>query len=70
MRIEMDHPLAGKAPLTASPMRFSETPVEYGLAPPFLGQHTVEILCELLGRDAEAVEDMMARGVCAGPGER
>ncbi len=70
MRIELDHPLAGKAPLTASPMRFSETPVEYGLAPPLLGQHTVEILCGLLGRDAAVVEDMMARGVCAGPEDR
>ncbi|MCK4866664.1 MAG: CoA transferase [Alphaproteobacteria bacterium] len=70
MRIEMDHPLAGKAPLTASPMRFSETPVEYGLAPPLLGQHTVEILCELLGRDEDAVRDMMARGVCAEPEEK
>jgi len=70
MRIELDHPLAGKAPLTASPMRFSETPVEYGLAPPLLGQHTVEILCGLLGRDEAVVEDMMARGVCAGPEER
>jgi len=70
MRIEMDHPLAGMAPLTASPMRFSETPVEYRLAPPLLGQHTVEILCGLLGRDENAVEDMMARGVCAGLPER
>jgi crotonobetainyl-CoA:carnitine CoA-transferase CaiB-like acyl-CoA transferase len=70
MRIELDHPLAGKAPLTASTMRFSGTPVEYGLAPPLLGQHTREILCELLGRDEEAVEDMMARGVCAAPEEK
>ena len=70
MRIELDHPLAGKAPLTASPMRFSETPVEYSLAPPLLGQHTREILCGLLGRDEAAVEDMMARGVCAEPVER
>ena len=70
MRIELDHPLAGKAPLTASPMRFSETRVEYGLAPPLLGQHTREILCGLLGRDNDAVEDMMARGVCAEPEKR
>jgi crotonobetainyl-CoA:carnitine CoA-transferase CaiB-like acyl-CoA transferase len=70
MRIELDHPSAGKAPLTASPMRFSETPVEYGLAPPLLGQHTVEILCGLLGRDEAVVEDMMARGVCAEPPEQ
>ena len=70
MRIELDHPLAGKAPLTGCPIRFSGTPVEYGLAPPLLGQHTREILCELLGRDEEAVEDMLARGVCAEPEEK
>jgi crotonobetainyl-CoA:carnitine CoA-transferase CaiB-like acyl-CoA transferase len=67
MRIELDHPLAGKAPLTGCPIRFSGTPVEYGLAPPLLGQHTREILCELLGHEEGAVEDMMARGVCAEP---
>lgn len=41
------HPLAGTAPTTASPMLFSETPVEYRMAPPLLGQHTDEILKEL-----------------------
>jgi crotonobetainyl-CoA:carnitine CoA-transferase CaiB-like acyl-CoA transferase len=66
MRIALDHPVAGTAPLTASPMRFSETPVEYDLAPPLLGQHTRDVLCGLLGRDAAAVEDLMARGICAG----
>ena len=69
MRIELDHPLAGTVPLTASPMRFSGTPVEYGRAPPLLGQHTREVVCGLLGRDAAAVEDLMARGICAGTGE-
>jgi crotonobetainyl-CoA:carnitine CoA-transferase CaiB-like acyl-CoA transferase len=69
MRIELDHPLAGTVPLTASPMRFSGTPIEYDRAPPLLGQHTREVLCGLLGRDAVAVEDLMARGICAGTTE-
>jgi len=43
----MAHPLAGETPTTASPMRFSETPVQYRMAPPLLGQHTEEILKEL-----------------------
>ena len=41
------HPLGGTTPTTASPMRFSATPVEYRRAPPTLGQHTEEILKEL-----------------------
>jgi len=41
------HPLAGEAPTTASPIRYSDTPVQYRMAPPLLGQHTDEILEEL-----------------------
>jgi len=40
------HPTAGVTPTTASPMRFSETPVQYRMAPPLLGEHTDEILKE------------------------
>jgi len=54
IRVELDHPVAGKLPTVASPMRFSATPVEYKLAPPVLGQHTEEILrCLLKKTDAE-----------------
>lgn len=43
----LPHPLAGTAPTTASPIRYSDTPVQYRMAPPLLGQHTDEILEEL-----------------------
>ncbi|NYT62538.1 CoA transferase [Alcaligenaceae bacterium] len=43
----MPHPLAGSTPTTASPIRYSETPVQYRMAPPLLGQHTEEVLKEL-----------------------
>jgi crotonobetainyl-CoA:carnitine CoA-transferase CaiB-like acyl-CoA transferase len=49
LKIEMLHPLAGSIPGVASPMRFSETPVEYDTPPPLLGQHTREVLSGLLG---------------------
>jgi crotonobetainyl-CoA:carnitine CoA-transferase CaiB-like acyl-CoA transferase len=44
------HPTGGTSPTTASPMNFSATPVQYNRAAPMLGQHTDEILKELLGR--------------------
>jgi crotonobetainyl-CoA:carnitine CoA-transferase CaiB-like acyl-CoA transferase len=54
IRVELDHPVAGKLPMVASPMRFSATPVEYRRAPPLLGQHTEEVLREVLQKtDAE-----------------
>src|SRR5699024_6989089 len=42
----VDHPLAGSAPTTANPIRYSGTPVQYRMAPPLLGQHTDEVLAE------------------------
>ncbi len=40
------HPIAGVAPTTANPIKFSATPIQYRMAPPLLGQHTEEILRE------------------------
>jgi crotonobetainyl-CoA:carnitine CoA-transferase CaiB-like acyl-CoA transferase len=48
IRVDLDHPVAGKLPTVASPMRFSATKVEYRGAPPMLGQHTEEVLKSLL----------------------
>ena len=50
VKVELPHPIAGTLPLVASPMRFSETPLEYFLPPPLLGQHTDEVLRNLLGK--------------------
>ncbi|MEQ9575272.1 MAG: CoA transferase, partial [Rhodospirillales bacterium] len=50
MKIEMDQPLAkdGKVALLGNPIKLSETPVSYRRPPPTLGQHTDEVLAELL----------------------
>src|SRR4029079_12406669 len=50
IRVDLDHPVAGKLPTVASPMRFSATKVEYRGAPPMLGQHTEEVLKSLLAK--------------------
>ncbi|WP_281685631.1 CaiB/BaiF CoA transferase family protein [Thalassobaculum salexigens] len=51
MRIDLPHPLAGEGtvPLIANPVKLSGTPVRYRYAPPTLGQHTDEVLAEILG---------------------
>ena len=49
MAIELPHPLAGEdIRLVGSPIRLSGTPVTYRRAPPTLGQHTDEVLAEVL----------------------
>jgi crotonobetainyl-CoA:carnitine CoA-transferase CaiB-like acyl-CoA transferase len=63
MQIELDHPLAGKVPLVASPMRFSATPLEFKAPPPTLGQHTDEILHSVLGMSDADIARLRAEGV-------
>lgn len=56
LRVELDHPLAGRVPQVASPLRLSDTPVEYRMPPPLLGEHTREVLQQVLGLAAEQVD--------------
>src|SRR6266702_2126279 len=49
LKIEIPHPAGIPCPTVANPMRFSETPVEYTVPPPRLGEHTREVLSSLLG---------------------
>ncbi len=41
---KLEHPVAGRVPTVANPVRFSATPVHYRYPAPMLGQHTAEIL--------------------------
>lgn len=58
MRIEMDHHASGsgKVSLIGNPLKMSETPPQYRLAPPTLGQHTDEVLEELLDFTKEQIQ--------------
>jgi crotonobetainyl-CoA:carnitine CoA-transferase CaiB-like acyl-CoA transferase len=49
MLIHMEHAEIGKLRLVGSPLKFSETLVDYKLPPPRLGEHTEDILKELFG---------------------
>jgi len=63
MRVEVPHPLAGKAALVANPIRLSKTPVEYSAAPPTLGQHTDQILAELIGMTSDDIGTLRERHI-------
>jgi len=45
--VQLDHPILGIVKNIANPIRLSDTPVTYRLAPPFLGEHTNQILQNL-----------------------
>ena len=51
-----EHPLAGAVELVASPMKLSVTPVRQDITPPTLGQHTDEVLRDVLRLDTTAIE--------------
>jgi crotonobetainyl-CoA:carnitine CoA-transferase CaiB-like acyl-CoA transferase len=57
LRVEVPHPLAGSVPVVASPMRLSRTPVRHG-TPPLLGEHTGEVLRDVLGMGEVEIETL------------
>ncbi|MNH16251.1 Succinyl-CoA:(R)-benzylsuccinate CoA-transferase subunit BbsF [compost metagenome] len=63
LAVSMPHALGGSVPQVASPIRLSETPVEYRRAPPLLGEHTEEVLGDVLGLDGGALGRLRSAGV-------
>ena len=63
MQVNLKHSKAGTSPSVANPIKFSETPVNYHLAPPTLGQHSSQILSELLGLPADKIDGLKSRGI-------
>lgn len=44
----IQHPIVGDLPIIRNPIRFSETPISQYTAPPLIGEHTEEVLTQLL----------------------
>lgn len=65
MQIKMPHPLAGSGTvdLIGNPIKYSATPVDYRLPPPYCGQHTDEVLAELLQIPKPEIDELRGRGV-------
>ena len=62
LSFDLPHPSAGTVPTIASPMRFSETPVEHE-RPPLLGEHTAQVLGELAGISDQQLQTLRARNI-------
>lgn len=58
-----EHPLQPELRLVSSPMKLSATPVRTDLPPPLLGQHTDEVLVELLGWPAQRLAELKDKKV-------
>lgn len=51
MLVSVKHPLKDALTLIGSPIKLSETPVEYNRAPPLLGEHTDEVLRRIVSEE-------------------
>jgi crotonobetainyl-CoA:carnitine CoA-transferase CaiB-like acyl-CoA transferase len=63
LRIDMEHPAGGTIGIVRNPIRLSATPIEYRHAPPLRGQHTLDILTSVLGKDADTIRALRSAGV-------
>jgi crotonobetainyl-CoA:carnitine CoA-transferase CaiB-like acyl-CoA transferase len=57
------HPYQQDLRLVASPLKLSRTPVRQDHPPPQLGQHTTQLLQEVLGYDVSHIEQLKNKGV-------
>jgi formyl-CoA transferase len=58
MIAEIPHPTVGTLRLAGIPVRYSDTPGAVRLPPPLLGEHTDEVLTEVLGYAPQTVEEL------------
>jgi crotonobetainyl-CoA:carnitine CoA-transferase CaiB-like acyl-CoA transferase len=62
-------PVVGPHRVTGPAVKLSETPARVGAPAPALGEHTAQVIRDLLGLDAGVVDQLTAEGVVF-PGER
>jgi len=64
--VEMDHPRAGKVRMVGAPVRLSETPGSVRSPAPTLGEHTDEVLRDVLGLPAAEISALRSSGAIGG----
>lgn len=62
MLAEVPHPTIGTLRLAGIPLKYSETPAVIRLAPPLLGEHTDQILADVLGYGPEEIARLREQG--------
>ena len=63
MLAEIDQPAVGKMRIVGSSIRLSETPGEVYAPAPLLGQHTEEVLRDVLGYDQTEIDGLKGAGI-------
>ena len=62
---EVEHPMCGPMKLVNTPVKYSYSEPSIRTPPPLLGQHTGEVLREIVGMDESEIKDLRAEGVVA-----
>lgn len=65
MVTEVQHESCGPMKLVSPPVKFSEAKPSIRAPPPTLGQHTNEVLAEVLGMDAAEIDRLKEKGIVA-----
>lgn len=64
--VEVDHPTRGKYLTVGNPIKLSDSPTDVDRSP-LLGEHTEEILREVLGFDGERLDEIQQSGAVGAP---
>jgi len=59
---EMEHPFVGPIKMVNTPVKYSESKPSIRSAPPVLGQHTDEVLREVLGLSETEIQELKDEG--------
>ncbi len=63
VRVSLEHPRGESVSILANPARLSATPPTYERVAPLLGEHTREVLQNVLGFSDQTIEQLAAEGV-------
>ena len=64
---ELDHPTAGKVRVPGFPVKLEKTPATYRIPAPLLGEHSAQVLKEMLGYTDEHIEELRKSGTVVVP---